>query len=230
MLSLHQFESDLTDSYASYNATAVNTPTYPTGKVGNAIFTDPLAAGREDGAYIPDNDVFTIGPSGVDEPFSVSCWVNDNGSGDVRGWLVNKRGDNATTKTEWQLVYFDDGFYFELYDGSTTNRIGRSTTTTLTGSTWFHVVATYDGSESASGINIYVDGVDDDDADSNAGTYSGSANTTADVYIGLFGLGTSSTNGWDGYIDEVHIWNRELSATEVSDIYDIENAGNHITD
>ncbi len=73
---------------------------------------------------------------------------------------------------------------------------------------WYHVVVTYDGNE----LIMYLNGG------------SQSTSTTINDEISLEGakyifLGSSVIYSWQGLIDDVIIYHRALSATEVSDIY-----------
>ncbi len=73
---------------------------------------------------------------------------------------------------------------------------------------WYHAVCVYDGTQ----MRLYVNGVLQSDIDT--GTLNQSAN---DMKIGVFY--TSNSLYFDGQIDEVFVFNRALSATEVADIY-----------
>jgi hypothetical protein len=77
--------------------------------------------------------------------------------------------------------------------------------------TWTHVVVTYDGSKSVSGTQLYVNG------QSSSGTfgttYAGMDNTNIPLYIGR------RDGFFNGTIDNVQIWNRSLSATQVLALY-----------
>jgi len=82
--------------------------------------------------------------------------------------------------------------------------------TTMDLDTWYHVAMTWDGST----INMYLNGSDNDDGSTSC---SESVNdSTRDFVIGAYG---DQSGGFDGLIDEVAIFNKELSAAEVSDIY-----------
>jgi len=59
------------------------------------------------------------------------------------------------------------------------------------------VVATYDGSGSASGIKIYVNGSRVDNADSNSGSYVAMENTSEPITIGSRGAANYMTGRWD---------------------------------
>ncbi|MFW9991226.1 MAG: LamG domain-containing protein [Candidatus Odinarchaeota archaeon] len=77
---------------------------------------------------------------------------------------------------------------------------------------WHHIAGTYDGAD----IKIYVDG--------NLENYQsafGSMNTVSDdLYIGTKHSGAPESDFFYGFIDEVRIYNRSLSSTEIQDHYD----------
>ena len=94
-------------------------------------------------------------------------------------------------------------------------KIGRLTgvLTSYVGS-WIHIAATYDGSGSSSGIKIYVNGVREDNANNNAGSYVAMQSNT-----GPFTIGSGFSYYANGNIDETAIFNSELSASDVTSIY-----------
>jgi len=99
------------------------------------------------------------------------------------------------------------------------NTSGASTTAVATAggwddNTWHHCVCTYDGTSDANKMIIYVD-------NSVAGTGTASSTGTRNTQVPI-GIGTlSANNNWrlNGQMDEVAIWDSELSASEVSEIY-----------
>lgn len=74
--------------------------------------------------------------------------------------------------------------------------------------TWSHVVATFDGSN----MEIYINGAQD----TATGTGGVPTPTTTPFYIGA---GPSAVNPFSGNIDDVRIYNRALSASEISLLY-----------
>ncbi|MDP2703688.1 MAG: LamG domain-containing protein, partial [bacterium] len=83
-------------------------------------------------------------------------------------------------------------------------------TTTLSDNVWYHLVGTYDGANS----RLYVNGVQED---SDAQTCTLFNSVTA-ASIGRPGAYTSAIS-FNGQIDDVRVWNRALSATEVMVLY-----------
>jgi hypothetical protein len=83
-------------------------------------------------------------------------------------------------------------------------------------STWHHVAMTYDGSSTAAGVHIYIDGVNQTlsvHADGLASSILNSNDMMVGVDAGFGGTYCSGT------LDDVRIYNRVLSAAEVSSIY-----------
>jgi hypothetical protein len=73
--------------------------------------------------------------------------------------------------------------------------------------TWYHLAATVD---SSGNYAFYVNGVL---RASGSGSYTSTSNST------LFGQEHRSGYNFTGYLDEIGIWNRALTATEVSNLY-----------
>ncbi len=114
------------------------------------------------------------------------------------------------------------GNYFLLVDGDRlsfeNNQIASGAfkgSTPLDSSTWYHVAATWDGSETKLYVNGVLDGTHPVD-------WVGKANT-APLNIGQRGQGDDF---FDGLIDEVEIYNRALSASEIQAIFEAGNLGN----
>ncbi len=73
---------------------------------------------------------------------------------------------------------------------------------------WHLVTGTYDGSTAT----LYVDG-----AMAASDTFAAPGNTTYPLYIGRYYADNGS--GWNGAIDEVHLYNRAVTSAEVSALY-----------
>lgn len=85
--------------------------------------------------------------------------------------------------------------------------------TVLSAGVWYHCAVVYNGTD----IRIYVNGALDSNGVLNPATYSsGIFNSTADFRLGNQQNGT---NYADGLMDEVGVFNRALSASEVSSIF-----------
>jgi len=161
---------------------------------------------------VGDDDVFSFGNGSTDNPFSVSVWVKFTTVGTVG--IISKYGTTNSLR-EWVLYTTNGNIRLLLHDGSKNNYATGSTT--LLQDVWYHIVATYDGrggSTAYNGMYIYING-QSETLTGIGGTYVAMQNTTQPVEIGRY----QNTRHFNGKIDEVGIWNTELSSTQVSEIY-----------
>jgi hypothetical protein len=86
---------------------------------------------------------------------------------------------------------------------------------------WYHAAFTYSGNGSASGIKLYLDGSQVDDADFNSGTYTAMENTAQPLWVGR-----ETSRYLGGNLSDVRLYSKELSAAEVSDL----NSFTHVSD
>ena len=191
-----------------FNTFSTDVPTASTFTNTKSILLD----GFDDYVDCADNDNLSFGNGTSDSPFSISAWVKMTDA--TRFRVVGKlNGSNA------EYAFFtsaSDQLYIVLYDNNTSNRISRYTSSTLTSyeGTWIHLAATYNGSGNSSGLKIYLNNTRIDNTTSNVGAYTAMHNTSAPFEIGKYL--TSSANG---LIDEFSIFNTELSASDVTSIY-----------
>jgi hypothetical protein len=102
---------------------------------------------------------------------------------------------------------------FEL-DVSTGNCVGKYANNVFGTRRWYHVAMTYDGNTSTS--KLYVDGISVSFS-SNACSGSGAfVPNSSNLYIGALNTGSSYLKGT---LDDVRIYNRALSATEITQLY-----------
>ncbi|WP_231741993.1 DUF1553 domain-containing protein [Stieleria varia] len=142
------------------------------------------------------------------QPFSFAAWMKYDGKSggavfskmDVnnayRGYDLWVQGRNVGTHiiSKWQ----DDAIKVVSKDE-------------LKIDTWQHVVVTYDGEMKAAGVKVYIDGKLSEnqiEADSLKNTI----DTTAAFKIGSRSAGAN----WKGEVDDIRIYNRELSPEEVA--------------
>lgn len=159
---------------------------------------------------VADHNDFSFGDGATtDSAFTFAAWVL------IRSAPSRIAGKGTTTNDlEWQVAYGSAGnLGLIIYDANGSNYTQRylSDPSVLI-NRWFHLVTTYDGSGS-SGIKVYVNGVRVDDGITTVGTYSAMHNTTAPLYLGKHV--TTASGYLDGQMDDVRIYRRELSATEV---------------
>jgi hypothetical protein len=175
--------------------------------------------GTGDYISISDHDDFTFSDGSSDKPFSIQAWIKIEDTATDEGTIISKY--NANTDAEW-LFWQDNGVIrLNLYDNNesppTVNAIKLTgDSASLTNDTWHHVVVTYDGSESHTGITAYVDGLLISATTEQSNTYNGMVNTTVPVWIGG---SYSQTIDFEKRIASVAVFTKELTAAEVLELY-----------
>lgn len=167
---------------------------------------------------IADHVDLSFGDGSTDSPFSIEMILSAKTMSDLQ--LVAKGVYNSTG--EYRLFTdSNDRLFWRLFDESVAScYIGRGHTvvgalTGLQNNSIVHVVATYDGSGTSSGLKFYVNGVrgDDADSDSNPGSYVAMENLAADLQLGLY-----STTHSDQNVNSFRLIDRELTAAEVAQL------------
>jgi hypothetical protein len=126
----------------------------------------------------------------------------------VMAWMYATSGDTIVQKdwgTGWNLFYSGGKAVFSITD-QVNNKKATSTTSILNNG-WHHIVGTFDGTL----VKIYVDGNMEQSVDITGTTMSG----TSAVYIGANNFGGYG----GGRIDDVAIFSRALSGTEITNFY-----------
>lgn len=196
--------------YSSYdnNGTVSNAAWTTLGKQLNAYEFD----GVDD--YVDLWNVLNIGTSDQ----TVSAWVKTTGQG--YGIIAGKgllTGDDAADGFGIYMGTSEEAAVQIRENGST---VVSATGSIINDSNWHFIVGTVDR-DSATGLNIYVDGVLEGTADPTA--FNGSnLNTGHHFEIGARETAVAPGSRdyfWNGTIDDVMIWNRSLSATEIHQLY-----------
>ncbi len=166
--------------------------------------------GVNDSINCGDFDGASFGNGTTDTPCSiVSYFYLDNAD---RARVLGKH-------TEWVFGTNNlNEFNFSILDGTgTSNQIRRAGISALPFvGKWVHMVATYDGSSSSSGINVYINGVLSNGLAEDVGSYVATQNTSANVYVGLWSVDSRYLNG---KVSGTKIFNTALTAAQVSDLY-----------
>lgn len=164
---------------------------------------------------IPHATKFNFGDTTIDgEPFAISAWVNIQ---DGNEFPIVAKGIYNTNAEYRILIDSSQKLHWQLFDESVADcYIGKKYDTALKLNKRYHVFCTYDGTEVAGGLKIYIDGVEMTVADSsnNGGSYVAMEPLAADIHIGrndiLYGK---------GLINDVKIIKGALTAEECSQVY-----------
>jgi len=184
------------DSVGSNTGTWDGSPSgqWTTGKINSGGYID----GNLNHVTIPDSPSLDFTTA-----VSISCWIYKSDLAGNRD-IISKRSAWGTTSIPFELTTDGTNISWRV--------IGNSTYPTLNASlvinTWYHIVATWDGTTQY----IYVNG---SSIGSTSRTGTITTNTTA-VEIGMLPGGGEN---FLGTIDEVGIWSRALTSTEVTTLY-----------
>ena len=178
--------------------------------------------GTDDYIHYPDVDSlsFTDG-AGTDAPFTICAWIYMDSVTGTR-CVVSKEDYNGSNQSEYGFNVAAGKLQGIIAAASgNTGKIRNGNTTTLSTATWYFVAMAYTGSETVSGIKLYVNGVEESAYTTALDTsMPGMSNTAAKLYIGI-SSGTMGTNfyDFDGRIDSVAIFKGEKTANEIAALY-----------
>ncbi|MCA9062435.1 MAG: DUF1553 domain-containing protein [Planctomycetaceae bacterium] len=143
-----------------------------------------------------------------DHGFSYGCWVRP--ADGVTGAPI-ARMDDSNGHRGYDLLLSDGTIQVHIINTWPGNAIKVRTKDKIKAGDWQHLFVTYDGTSKASGVRIYVDGVVKEWEIEQDGLTE-SIQTDVPLHIGR----RSSSTPFKGLIDEVRLYNRALSAEEVS--------------
>ena len=146
--------------------------------------------------------------------FSISAWVNTNSS--AQGAYFGTRVAPLSTNVIYFYKNSAGGVVLYISNSSTGNIEARSSVT-LSNNQWYHIAATFDGSEpvATDRIKIYINGILSVGYQSGTGTNLPSGSTGIFNFIGALNVGLYQS----GNIDEVAIWDSTLTSGNVTTIY-----------
>lgn len=179
-----------------------------TGRGNNAeLINGPTASTLNGGFIILDgtNDYIRF-PLTSTSAISISCWVRSSSWSTQAHPMIVAKGINV----EWILWKSDDASYDEKFGWRISNSTTLYSTTTAQNNVWYHLVATV----GASGMRLWVNGV----LEASNGT-TAAPTGSIDPCIGSGLTSNTPSNFLLGNIAAVQIWNKQISATEVSQIY-----------
>lgn len=180
--------------------------------------------GAEDAVTVTDHADFDIEHN---EPHTLSLWIRPDTGNTATQAMITKQFQ-ATDNIGY--AYFSnfataDKFRNQINDsGGPDISLETTSTTSVNDGEWHNYTVTYDGSDAASGVTFYEDGVSLAMTTIND-TVPGTIITTADVNFGQ--RDEASTLDYDGLQAHGHIFDREVAAGEMGDlIYSPERVAN----
>ena len=203
------------DVAGGHNGTLVNGVTYEPGMVGSA-FRFGTASGQR--VWVPDSPAFQLTNS-----LTIEGWFKIYG-----GTALVQRGDNRPGLDPFTFAVESDGrLNFQIVHSSGADYVALRTPAAVPTKVWKHLAATLDGVTGT--MRIYVDG-----------QVAAQTNTTvrplgplSPAHDASLGLGNCAGHSIEfpfiGLADEVGLYSRALSVTEIQSIYTAGTAGKRST-
>jgi hypothetical protein len=197
--------TSLTDNSGNGNTgTLVGSPTTgAVGKIGQAITFAAASSQYVDGGTATATNV------GSGNPITVACWLNlASNPSTPFSFIANGTGSSLVN---WELRKLS-GTTVDFFSYVSANYQGIQINLTAPTGTWFHLVGIWTGSA----WQVYYNGALETNVALSINDGIGPGGGVSHFYVGVEpGL----TRYLDGSIDEVRIYNRALSSTEVTALY-----------
>jgi hypothetical protein len=198
LISRWKFENDANDSYGSNN-----------GSESGVSYSTDSQQGSYSVNFDGSDDISITDDSSIDFGSSASfTWVYWLKSTDTNSTLSHVAKGSGGTHYELGYHGSANGFRVKLDDGGSAIKLDDGGSSWFDGN-WHHCAVTYD---SNNGAEIYYDG----SATASTGTTVGSLSNGSSLY---FGYNAGNGSNWDGQMDDCRVYNRVLSSSEISDIY-----------
>ncbi len=228
-----KFDGDYTDASGNGSAgSAVGTPTFETGILGQAVHVNSAGTPQDNPA--PNNYVTLGSPSQLKfgtNDFSISFWTKVNSQNDDKPFIANKDWGSGSNPG-WALASEGSGMKWNFRDDQNGRHDSSTVAPQLEDGNWHNVVVTFLRSSVGS---IYVDGqlMTSGTIAPDAGKPVGSVDTAYGISIGQDGTGlyTDGDGGasLDALVDDLGIWRRVITPTEAASIYTQGEKGQDLT-
>ena len=203
-VALYSLDYDASDESGTYDGTPSNVDFGVGGKINyGARFN-----GSSSRIVVEDSSSNVFGFA--NHTGSISAWVNID-SLSSENPILAKRDSGDPGNRHWALSVLTDGTVYLLIYNTDSNAQTVTSSTALNASQWHHIAVTL----TTTNVKIYINGVLDTTASS---TYSTIQNDGADLEIGRRGKNSGHAY-FDGSIDQVRIFTKSLSSSEVSTLY-----------
>ena len=163
-----------------------------------------------------DNDNLSFGNGTTDSPFSISLWVKLSGTNTIEAAL-SKYG--IESKREYIVYIVNQKVRLLINDSSAAAVRYVETSSAISVGSWVHIIGVYNGvggNNAQNGMKIYINGTLSSTTSFTSGTYVAMENSSQPFEIGRYFNGVQY---FAGNIDEVSVFNSELSASDVTSIY-----------
>lgn len=200
-------EGDASDLVGGSDGTLQEGASFAPGIVDQAFALD----GVDD--YVDFGNASALHVSSGD--FSIDAWVRFDAVPATDMSIVDKMSAGGVNLDGWRLIKQEDNRFWFCFGGGSANRCVDPaftvfSTTLAVPDAWFHVAAV----KSASAFSLYVNG---EQEDSRSPVPAFVDTHAANLLVGSYILQGSTL---DGLVDEVQVFDRALSASEVQSIFE----------
>ncbi len=188
------------------NGTAANTTWVPGGKLGSALDFNGTTSVVTTSAVPWVNNMAR---------FSISAWIYPRSLGEGNhGRIIGKSAGTDISSFGWMLNMTNDvsnSLTFTMdFNSSHLSIVSSANAYSL--NSWTHVALTWDGTPAGTSVKLYINGYEATTSYSASGS---GARADDSANIVMIGNNPANSRTFDGYLDEVRIYNRVLSAAEI---------------
>lgn len=195
-----ELDGDASDASGNgFAGTLVNSPSFGTGQVGQAIDLN----GSNQYVEVADG-AGSLQPGSPPSAMSISAWFRtDTIAPSIQ--IIADKGHNTINGAGWALS-INSGIPTFTYGG-----FQNATSPLVTAGNWYHLVGVFDGTD----MSIYLNGVQ---GTTTTLTTGGTVKSTTPLRIGAWANppSLSPLNFFNGSIDEVRLYDHALSASEIT--------------
>ena len=197
LLAYYRADGTTNDQLGNYNGTLVNGATYGVGKIGQGFSFDG----------INDYISFNAPPHNYSTPTSYNLWVKPDIVSGTKFFIYIPMGISGPA------IGYRNGGTITLFRGSVNLEV-QSISKVAVG-VWNMITVVFKGNAVANNVDFYLNGVYSDTKTLGFG------NTVPSTME----MGRSNSSGlyYDGTLDEIGIWNKLLTPSEITQLY---NEGN----
>ncbi len=180
-----------------------------TGKITNAITFD----GSDDVATVTRTAV--VDDLGTASGLSACLWMYPHTKPVSGGYTMFGKNSGSAGWRGWNMYLISDSSG-EVGFSNNYGRWKETGNVTSMLNSWHHVCATWNGGSATSDIIIYIDGANAGATGGSGGSVSLYSDATYDIKMGD---NVTSNEPYDGALDDIHLYNRVLSSSEVVQLY-----------
>jgi hypothetical protein len=222
LVAAYNAESNTNDSFGTNNGTPMGGLTYTTGKIGNAFNFNGTTS------YVQLGDVMDVGTSS----WSYSFWFKSPNAFTTQV-LFSKSLAGSSIGRVWSTIE-NNRVSFNFQADSSSVITTQMAASNIANNTWYHVVLVLDRTDK---LKMYINGalypITVFTGTNNLTPYtSTNYNTNHPFRIGAYTSADNTTpSGFlNGQIDAFNVYNRVLTESEVTELYNSGNGAQYITD